>query len=134
MTEERILFQSAEVPDKEKIIATAKKGYGIEHPEKIQGFAGTFLFTLGDVYVTHEIDNITHESPSFGDELRFCMSRLMLDDYGLISEDEEEGNLENKYMFGHSVGQYGRYNTEAGIVRLERCRGYSLFSMDTGEE
>lgn len=104
-----VRIQKAEKKDPEKIHRSLQKGYHIEHPERIMGYAG-FFFELGDVYasgyVAEQMDN--GEFRSFVlDSLR----RFYKGEFGQISSRDEDENIENRWLFGidRLFGRYG-YN------------------------
>lgn len=49
-----MIFWKKDAIDLKKQYKIAQKGYGIEHPEKIQGFGGYFGFTFGDIYIDED--------------------------------------------------------------------------------
>ena len=49
------LYSRAEKKDAEKILEGVKAAYGNPDPIKTHGFAGTFLYSLGDVYLSDRI-------------------------------------------------------------------------------
>ena len=49
------LYSKAEKKDAEKILEGVKAAYGNPNPAKTHGFAGTFLYSLGEVYLSDRI-------------------------------------------------------------------------------
>ena len=98
----------AEKPDPELVRRGLQKGFGIEHPERIRGFAG-FLFSLGDVYVTGNIAEFMKCSEAFAGFVMESLKRFDRGDYGLISRSDKDENIENRCLFGidRLFGRYG---------------------------
>ena len=53
------LYRKGEKKDANKIIEGVKAAYGNPNPAKTHGFAGTFLFSTGDVYLSDWIWDCT---------------------------------------------------------------------------
>ena len=107
-----VRIRRAEKKDPEKIHSALQNGLRIDHPEKINGYAGYF-FDLGDVYASGYIAGQMND-----EEFRtFVMESLKQFDkgeYGDISRNDRDENIENRWMFGISnqFGRYGYYLTE----------------------
>ena len=107
-----VRIRRAEKKDPEKIHSALQKGLRIEHPEKIKGYVGYF-FDLGDVYASGYIAGQMDD-----EQFRaFVMDSLKLFDkgeYGDISRNDRDENIENRWMFGIDslFGRYGYYLTE----------------------
>ena len=92
--------------DAELIHTTLQKGLGIQHPEKINGYAG-FFFDLGDVYASGYVaDRMNNKR--FRDFVMDCLKRFDKGEYGEISRQDEDENGWNRWQFG--IGRlFGRY-------------------------
>lgn len=124
----KLFYQSPKF-DIGKIYKEVQKGYGIEKPERVMGYAGTFLFTLGDVYTSDMLNRFMLKDVTLADYLSVIMNRFMKDDFGEVSKDIESNNLENRYIGGGSY-MIGRYNSFYGFIKLKTLPGYTLLSFD----
>lgn len=120
------LFFSDNPPDVPRILDGTRKAYGISHPERVNGFAGTFLFTLLDVYVSDGIERLLEREPGFGDCLREMLQRFKHNDYGDVSEPEGYENTEQRYFAGTHRLMIARYQTPGGLVCFEAFHDRSL--------
>jgi hypothetical protein len=92
--------------DPESVRKSLQKGYGIQHPERINGYQGLF-FGQGDVFASGEVyermKNETFRS--------FVMNSLRLfekENYGDISKGDIEENGESRWL-GNGDKVFGRY-------------------------
>jgi len=113
------LFFRDKKPDYEKVHETVSQGYGHPHPEKTLGYAGAFLFTLPDVFVSDAVELLLSESPEHPEGLWELLQRFKHEDYGEISEEDEYNNIESRYIGGYSSWMTACYRTEFGIIRYE---------------
>lgn len=100
-------------PVPEKVYKTIKS------PEKIQGFAGCFKFCFGQIWIDDKIEESIKNIAEFEKLLEDLLKRFRADDYGNVSQQERELNLENKYFFGCFVGLKGKYDTQFGTISIE---------------
>ena len=100
-------IREAEKLDWEARHQELQRGYGVEHPERIHGYAGLF-FTLGDVYASDWIAKLMDQSEKYRAFVFQSLERFENDDYGDISENDHEENVEVKWL---SCGWplFGRY-------------------------
>lgn len=103
-------------PDVEKVHEATSKGYGTKHPENIMGYAGFFLFTLPDVYISDAVEAALDAHPVMGPELMQLLERFKRDDYGSTPEFYCEDNTEERYCWGSSSWMFARYETYFGVV------------------
>ena len=105
----------------EQIHSGLQNGYRIEHPEKIAGYAG-FFFDLGDVYASGRISK-QMDREEFRLFVMESVKRFGKGDYGLISRDDEDENIENRYLFGidRLFGRYGYRRTEKDRFNVVIC-------------
>lgn len=98
-----------------KTVQTTSNAYGAKNPQNISGFAGTFLFSLGDVYISDEIDKEIEQHHELSELATEFIKRFLKGDYGKICKDDIWNNNENRYIGGGSymVARYlwadGRY-------------------------
>ena len=118
-----------------------QKGYGIEHPERVSGYAG-LCFNIGDVYASDRIADRMERSAEFRGFVLDCIRRFSADDYGDISEYDHDNNVEGKwiafgddlfarYPFGTTVSGKGtQIPKEVLKVRYISGRTYVLYDSD----
>lgn len=98
----------------------AQKGYGIEHPEWIQGDGGYYGFTFGDIYIDEDAFELLQKDKDFEAIVNACLTQFRKLDYGRkTSKDEQELNFENRLFFGFFCGLIGRYDTRYGILEIK---------------
>lgn len=124
------LFYKDQSPDFSKILAATSKGYGIQNPDKINGFAGAFLFTLLDVYLSERLEQLLEFSPEFASTLHGLFDRFKNEDYGDISINEESANSEQRYLCGCHTYMIARYETVAGKIIFQSFLDMSLLYFD----
>ena len=86
-----------------------QKGLRIEHPERIAGYAG-FFYEPGDVYaITHIARYMEYER--FRVFVEVSLKRFEKGDFGDISGNDNDENIENRWLFGidRLFGRYGFY-------------------------
>lgn len=121
------LFYQAPPLDTQKIRDSVCKGYWIQNPEKPHGYAGTFLFSVPDVYITDRIATRVKLNPSFNDDLLKMLDRFCHDDYGFVTFAEHYNNGETRYLCGSSSWMIARYGSPYGGVVYETFLNTSLF-------
>ena len=113
-----MILWKKEVSDKEKIRKSVAEGYKIPNLEKIQGFAGYFYFSFGDIYVSEEIFSILEKDKDFENVISECLEKFRAIDYGEATKDEKDLNLENRLFFGILSQLTGRYTTKYGTIKI----------------
>lgn len=121
------LFYQAKKPNVQEEIERARKGFGIEHAEQISGFAGTFLYSVPDVYVSERIGRDLARYEGFADTLMDFIRRFVNDDFGFVTDWEKGGMIEDKYIGGSDWFLIGRYPYWLGGIVLETYFDRSLF-------
>ena len=131
-------IKEAQKPDPEAIRKSLQKGYGVEHPERIQGYAGLF-FSLGDVYASDAVMKFMESSEKFRTFVFQSLDRFEHDDYGDISENDHDENVEVKWLScGWPLfGRYG-YKTDRGngkevvltFIKIRRLRDATTVMYD----
>lgn len=127
------LFYQDLKPDFQKIKEDASKGYGIPHPEMIQGFSGAFMFTLHDVYLSSWLEHLLMLKPDFSDTLQNLLIQFKKEEYGVITEDEWSNNGEQRHLCGSHCYMIARYDTEVGRIIFESFFDMALLYLD-GED
>lgn len=122
------LFYQEPKPDAGKIHDTVSKAYGIQTPERINGYEGAFLFHIPDVYVTNRIAQRMAVNTTTADELKQMLNRFHKDDYGFVTKFEDDCNGETRYLSFSSSWMIGRYSGEIllGVV-FETLYDISIF-------
>lgn len=105
--------------DPSEILKATQAGYGINNPDKISGYEGTFLFQIPDVYTSPLITQRLSVNPDFRKELFAILDSFRHDDYGFVSSNESGWNGENRYFAGSSSWMIGRYSSRYGGIILE---------------
>ncbi len=95
----------------EQVVEACQKGYGVPHPERISGF-DAFFYRLDDVYLCGKLETWVQNNPKLENELNGFIKRFMKEDYGFVTRDEEDNNLENKWLSGSCWWTIGRYYFE----------------------
>lgn len=122
------LFYQEPKPDVQKVHDAASKGFGIKHPERINGYEGTFLFHIPDVYVSNKIAQLMEWNKKTTNELMNMLNRFHRSDYGFITKFESDCNDETRYLSFSSSWMIGRYSCEVldGVI-LETLYDISIF-------
>ncbi len=127
------LFYKDEKPNLSKIQEVTSKGYGIPHPEYISGYAGTFLFSLLDVYLSEQLEQLINVRPHFTSALYNLLKLFKKDEYGYVSQDEQLSNGEQRYFCGSHCYMIARYDTDVGRIIFESFFDMSLLYFE-GED
>jgi len=125
------LFYTDKMPDPVQMHNTVSKGFGIKHPERINGYYGYFLFHLGEVWVSAKILRCARLIPGFKKELMSFIERFKNGDYGQISESDRYENTECRYLGGSVYGMVARYPSARGAVCFEGVSGAVLVFLES---
>ena len=100
----------------EEIHENLKKGYGMEHPERVSGYAGFFI-NYGDVYASDQIAYGMECNKEFRDFVLQSIQDFKSDEYGMISNSDYFENVEDKWLAGggrlfgrYPYGEFRKYN------------------------
>ena len=127
--------------DPHAIHESLQKGYGIEHPDRISGYAG-FFFDLGDVMVSDSVAQRMALVPAFHEFVYSCIRDFQQDKYGHISMFDHDEDIELKWLAGggnlFARYAYGRIGEENGVptpeeyikVRIYQDNTYVLFDSE----
>lgn len=111
-----------------------QKGYGTKHPEKISGFMA-FSFRLGNVFASDKVAARMEINPAFQEFVFSSLQSFQNDNYGYISQLDEEGNVEAKWLSGGGdlFGRYayGKMNTQKGVAMPEEYIKIRMYKNDT---
>lgn len=123
-------IKEAEMMDRAARHQALQKGYGIEHPERISGYAGLF-FTLGDVYASDWVAEWMDQSEAFRAFVFRSLERFENDDFGDLSELDRIDNTETKWLscgwplFGRYGQMSDRGNSEQvlnAVIKIRRLK------------
>ena len=122
------LFYQEPKPDVQKIHDAVSKGFGIKHPECINGYEGAFLFHIPDVYISDKVAKRIEGDKNTSNELMNMLNRFYKNDYGFVTEFESDCNAETRYLSFSSSWMIGRYSGEffCGVI-LETLYDISIF-------
>lgn len=93
--------------DPKAIHESLQKGYGIEHPERISGYAAFFM-NYGDISVSDNVDHDMAHFPEFRDFVLSSLHDFQNDEYGYVSRSDYYENIEDKWIAG-GFEIFGRY-------------------------
>ncbi len=93
----------------EQVVEGCRKGYGIKHPERVSGF-NAFFYRLMDIYLCGELETWVEQNPELEQYLNEFIERFKREDYGFVTRDEADLNLENKWLCGNCCRSKGRYS------------------------
>ena len=103
-----------------------KKCGGICDNRLPQGFSAIAMFDYQDIYVNDEL--YLQLNSDIRLEIDNCLTRFSKDDYGIISDEDKDENVDNKY-FGNGKNIIGKYETSIGVILIELLDHYTLISM-----
>ncbi len=94
--------------DHRAIHESLQKGFGIEHPERISGYAAFFI-DYGDISVSDNIAAAMDRNEEFRSYIFSRIQDFQNDKYGYISRSDFDENTENKWIAGggNIIGRYG---------------------------
>ncbi len=111
---------SAGVVDPREIHEKLKKGYGLEHPERVNGYRGFFV-SYGNVYVSDDVAVRMEHSKEFSDFVYQSFRDFQNDSYGMIANFDHDENVECKWL-GGAAPVLGRYP----YGPLRNLHGYAM--------
>lgn len=126
----KFFYQSKKI-DQQKVFEATQKAYGVKNPASISGYYGTFLFSLGDIYVSEGLYETILNDTSLSDFLINIIDQFLKNDYGDVSSEEENENLANRYLFGNFSDMVGRYISRYGTITLKTFQEYTLLELAT---
>ena len=113
------LFCVSRKPDAREVFEITSRGYGVKNPARINGYAGTFLFSLPDVYVSDLLEKAMNKDSQYTATLIILIQRFKKDDYGTITQAEAEHNIQQRYLANTNTWMTACYDTEVGRIRFE---------------
>ena len=121
------LFCVSRKPNAREVFEITSRGYGVKNPAKINGYVGTFLFSLPDIYVSNRLEKAMNEDPRYTAALIMLIQRFKRGDYGTISEAEADHNTEQRYLASSNTWMTACYETDVGKIRFETFWDMGLF-------
>ena len=92
-----------------------KKASGINGSHLPHGFHAVASFDFGNIYVDDDI--FKKLNPNIQCEIDDCLLHFLREDYGDLTEEEQEQNGESKY-FGSGRGMIARYKISIGLIEI----------------
>ena len=125
--------------DPEAVRRSLQKRLGVKHPEWINGWQGLF-FGTGDVFVSDEVAGMM-KLRSFREFIRESLDHYERGEYGEVSRETENLNIENRWLSGGDLvmGRYGYnydYHHPKGpqfdeILRIRSWKGSLWITFDS---
>lgn len=109
------LYRSKSDRDIAALCHQLKKASGINGSHLPHGFHAVASFDLGNIYVDNVIDKKLN--PNVQCEIDDCLLHFLREDYGDLTEEEQEQNGESKY-FGNGRGILARYRISIGLIEI----------------
>ena len=111
------LYRTSKYRDRNELKKQLARASGIdvEKGKLPQGFSSIISFDFGDIYIDDYI--YSKIDLKVENEIDNCLENLLLENYGIVTDEEKEMSLENKY-FGGGKYQIGRYEISIGIIEV----------------
>ena len=138
-TEYYYRIRGGKIKDPQALYKSLQKGYGVKHPEKINGFSG-LSFGTGSVYISQMLLPYM-KKPEFNEFVYRSLRMFEKEKYGDISNGDIEVNGENRWL-GNGDYVFGRYgyffdNRYQGkkqydeIIRIRMWKGNTWVTYDS---
>ena len=124
------LFCVSRKPDAREVLEITSRGYGVKDSTRINGYAGAFLFSLPDVYVSDLLEKSMNEDSQYTATLILLIQRFKKGDYGIISESQADHNTRQRYFANSNTWMTACYETDVGIIRFETLWNMALFYLN----
>lgn len=124
------LFCVSRKPDAKEVFDITNRGYGAKNLARINGYTGTFSFSLPDVYVSDRLEKAMNDDSEYTAALILLIQRFKRGDYGTISEAETDHNVEQRYLSNSNTWMTACYDTSVGKIRFETFWNMALFYLD----
>lgn len=110
------LYKKAIKRDIEDVKQQLCKAAGInpQSSHRPHGFGAVVSFDFGDIYIDDYLN--TQLNAEIKNDIDNCLIRLLKDDYGNVTEEEDEDNGENRYFGGGDI--IGRYEISIGVIEI----------------
>ncbi len=106
----RVIYREETKPlTYEQVYKGCQQGYGIKRPDKISGFMG-FFYRLPDIFVYGKLETWLEHNENLEDELKSFINRFKAEDYGFVTRNEYDANVENRWLCGSCKRSIGRYS------------------------
>ena len=93
-------------------------GINPQSSHRPHGFGAVVSFDFGDIYIDDYLNSQLDDE--LKNDINNCLTRLLKDDYGNITEDEKDDNVENRYFGGGD--SIGRYEIAIGVIQITVMR------------
>ena len=137
-TEYYYRIRGGKIKDPQALYKSLQKGYGVKHPEKINGFSG-LSFGTGSVYISQMLLPYM-KKPEFNEFVYRSLRMFEKEKYGDISNSDIEVNGENRWLGNGDrvTGRYGYYYDSDyqgklrfdEIIRIRTWEGDTWISFD----
>lgn len=89
-------------------------GINPKSTQRPHGFCAVASFNFGDIY----IDDFLNSQLGYKlqEEIDVCLTKFLKDDYGNITIDEKDDNIENRYFGDGDI--IGRYHISLGTIEI----------------
>ena len=121
------IFLKEQKPDPVKVCGNVSAGFHTPNPERINGYEGTCLFSLADVYVSDAIAAAIEKNAELSDELKDMLKRFHGDDYGFVTALEDDANAVIRYFSFSSIWMIARYKHDPQAIVFETLYDMCLF-------
>ena len=92
----------------------AATGINPQSSHRPHGFGAVVAFDFGDIYIDDYLNIQLNDE--LKNDIDNCLIRLLKDDYGNVTEDEKDDNVENRYFGGGDI--IGRYEIAVGVIEI----------------
>ena len=117
------LYKKAIKRDIEDVKRQLCKATGInpQSSHRPHGFGAVVSFDFGDIYIDDYLNIQLNDE--LKNDIDNCLIRLLKDDYGNVTEEENEDNGENRYFGGGDI--IGRYEISIGVIKITVMKAHT---------
>ena len=125
------LYKKAVKRDIEDVKQQLCKATGItlQSSHRPHGFGAVASFDFGDIYIDDYLNNQLNDE--LKNDIDNCLIRLLKDDYGNVTEEEDEDNGENRYFGSGNI--IGRYEIAIGVIEITVMNGRTNIVLLNGD-
>lgn len=96
-------------------------GINPQSSHRPHGFGAVVAFDFGDIYIDDYLNIQLNDE--LKNDIDNCLIRLIKDDYGNVTEDEKDDNVENRYFGGGDI--IGRYEIAIGVIEITVMKAHT---------